>query len=102
MGDSNAAIYPDGHSCLYQWAKAALPFAGGRLVGDQLDIDAPLLCPDECLDGARASREAVSTNKNLLRSPVNRIDGEGGTVLLGRKAYRNRRPGSQRRDGYGG
>ena len=68
-------------------------------VGDQPDLDAALLCPDQCLDGARSRGEAVSIDEDLRLGAVNRIDGESGAVLLGRKTHRNRSPGSESRDG---
>src|SRR5438874_1924137 len=68
-------------------------------VGDQLDVDTALLCPDQRLDGARSRGKAVSTDKDLRISAVNRIDGESRAVLLGRKTHRNRHPGSESRDG---
>jgi hypothetical protein len=74
-------------------------FTWRRTVGDQLDVDTALLCPDQSLDGARSRGKAVSTDEDLGIRAVNRIDGEGRTVLLGRKTHRNRSPGSESRDG---
>jgi len=79
----------------------AIPLAGRCTVGDQSDVDAPLLCPDRCLDGPRTRGEAVSVDEDLCLGAINRIDREGRAVLLGRKADRDRRPCPQGQDGYG-
>jgi hypothetical protein len=65
----------------------------GNCKADQSDLDTSLLCPDQCLDGARTSREAVSIDEDLCLGAINRMCRKGGAVLLWRKAHCNRRPG---------
>jgi hypothetical protein len=89
VGDSNAAIYPDQRSCLGQWGKAAFAFAWRGSVRDNPHVHAASSGLDQRLDGPRTRREAVSADKDLLLSAVDRIYRKGCAVLLGRKAQRN-------------
>jgi hypothetical protein len=73
--------------------------ARGCAICDQPDLDAALLCPDQCLDGTRTRCETVSVDEDLRLGAVNRIDGESRAVLLGRKTHRNRNTGPESRDG---
>jgi hypothetical protein len=64
--------------------------------GDQPDINATLLCPDQSLDGARTRCEAVSVDEDLRLGAVNRIHRKSRAVLLGRKTHRNCHSGCER------
>ena len=52
VGDPGAVIYPDRDSGTSEGADPAAKPARGCAIGDQPDLDAALLCPDQCLDGA--------------------------------------------------
>jgi hypothetical protein len=74
-------------------ANAPIPLLrvqGVVFVRNQPNIDAPLLGPNQRLDDAGPGCEAVSTDQNFMLGVVDGADREGGTVLLGREARRER------------
>jgi hypothetical protein len=99
--DPSAEVDPDRDSGTVQGIDSAFALTRCCAVGDQPDIDTTPLRPDQCVDGARIRGEAVRVYKDLLLGPVDRIYGQGGTVLLGLKAHRHCRSGLRRRDGHG-
>ena len=83
VGDPGAVIYPDRDSGTSERADPAVTAARRCAICDQPDLDAALLCPDQCLDGFRTRCETVSVDKDLRLGTINRIDRQGGAVLLG-------------------
>src|SRR5947209_18141047 len=74
VGDPGAVVDPYRDSGTSEGADPAAKPARGCAIGDQPDLDAALLCPDQCLDGARILCEAVGVDKDLCLSPVDSID----------------------------
>jgi len=63
----------------------AFALTGGRPVGDQPDVNSPLLSPNERLDYPRACCQSVGGNENLTLGGIDRVNREARAVLLGRK-----------------
>jgi|SRR6516165_7709375 len=76
-------------------AKGSTPLASFTRrspVGDQLDINTPLLGPDEAFDDPGPNGQGVRIHEHLALGAVDRIDCKGGAVFLGGKANRDRSP----------
>jgi hypothetical protein len=68
-----AVIYPDRDSGTSQGIDPAVVLARGCAIGDEPDIDASPLCPDECPDRVRTRCEAVGGHEDLRLGAVDRI-----------------------------
>ena len=91
MRDPGLIVYPDRHARCGQGLDATCSPARRSLIGDQPNIDVPLLRADERPNNAGADCQTIGANKDLPLGIVDRADGEGRTVLLRREANRYRR-----------
>jgi len=56
--------------------------ARARFIGDQLDIDASLLCTNERLDDPGPDRQGIGVHEDLTIGSVDRVDRERNAIFL--------------------
>jgi hypothetical protein len=82
VGDPSALIDPDRDSDMTLGSIPLLRPHGVVSVGDQPDLDAPLLAPDRRFNDPGACCQGVESGEKPLHGGVDCVRGEGGAVFL--------------------